>query len=236
MHLDTNRNRCSYRTWGPLVLAAGMLALGPRVHASTVAPTLTLDGTAIVSVSDADGQGVTFDLRVLSDVYLDLGNLNVPFQDVSLTADQGAMTLHGGDVSGLWPHAAADAYTVSDIEVVHVLGDSLIKPDATWAGATFSLLAGGDMHIFGGGLIASGTITMTASHTIIASDGGGTIDTGAGGNITIVGGDLIDIVEPGEITLADGDLTLVPLPGGAWLFGAALLSLAGYARRRRNEH
>jgi len=243
MHLNTGRIRCSYRRWGHWVLAAGMLALGPRVHASTVPPTLTLDGSVIVSVSDADGQGIMFDLRALgdSDVYLDLGNLNVTFQDVSLTAEQGGVTLHGGEVSDLWPHVVPNAQTVSDTEVVSVLGDVLIQPDAAWGGATFSLLAGGDMHVYGGDLIASGNVSITASDVTITAPGSSDIiiDAGAGGggsiggDITIGGGSVIDAGAGGDITLVGGDITLVPVPGAAWLFGAALLSLAGYARRRR---
>ncbi len=197
-----------------LLLAAAVLASGSRAQAMSVPPMLNLDGHVIVSVSDVDGQGINLDLRATSHVYLDLSRLNGPFAEISLIADQGLITLHG-QATGLWPHAGTDTQAALDTQVVSVGGDALIQPDSAWNGASFSVLAGGDIHVYGGTLTA-GTITLEALEVHDLSLGGGdAVNQGTGGGITPV-----------------------PLPPGLWLFGAALASLAagGRIRGRSRSH
>ncbi len=220
MHPHKNQTRLGQRRWGQLLLIAGLMALGPRAQANTVEPTLVFQGPVTVAVTDADGQGVNFDLRALGDVYLDLSRMTGRFQHVTLAADHGHIALDPA-ATDLWPHTGANTQAAADEEIVAVWGDAQLLPEDTWSGASFSLLAADDLYVYGGSFDVESLRLEASTLLINGSSGAGPVHGGQFGGATIVGNPSVGA--DGDITFVTGDplvgefgdfVTPVVRPGG----------------------
>ncbi len=228
------------------------------LFAASGASALSLVGPVDLTVADAAPAGITLDLTVSGDAYLDLSVLNAGntlFDSVNLTSENGTIHLYGSSPPA-WPYPGASTAPVDDAASIEIAGDTLLTPDSLWAGGTLTLVATHDVLVFGGALAAEHTITLTATSDIIlesqaslTAGDGGTIDLldgsvsvdpgvtvtgGSGGSYTVNGGVTVTPVGGGGVVILPGDITLVgpvPLPGAAFLLLSALGLLPLAARR-----
>ena len=149
----------------------------------------------------------------------------------STIIDGPALTLTGGGSGTGTGTFGATSLTISSVTTT---ATNLVAPATITATTTYN------------GTIASGIFTADGTGTATASCTG---DAQVCEGITsgpIIGGDLFSVATAGGswtttstqyngliLVTAVNTLSEVPLPAAAWLFGSALLGLAGVSRRRK---
>jgi len=155
----------------------------------------------------------------------------------------------GGAISGLPGSTIGWGFNLSNTENYLVVTSAAFE-SATTLGTFTDFISASNFFVVGPAPNASTVWAQTFNATTQTGIGSFTIDPGAAWS-SVANGQIIlsydlfsrspvdalfnpdtDTLSNGNLLTASASVTVVPLPAAVWLFGSALVGLAGFARRR----
>jgi len=155
----------------------------------------------------------------------------------------------GGAISGLPGSTIGCGFNLSNTENYLVVTSAAFE-SATTLGTFTDFISASNFFVVGPAPNASTVWAQTFNATTQTGIGSFTIDPGAAWG-SVASGQIVlsydlfsrspvdalfnpdtDTLSNGNLLTASASVTVVPLPAAVWLFGSALVGLAGFARRR----